>query len=102
MSIESAKAFLEKLDNDPRLRSELFAGNENADRISVSADRLAELAARHDFAVTPKEIRTACAEQGRLPGGELADAELEAVAGGVSTTDISFTKYTDKSSPKLF
>jgi len=35
------------------------------------------------------------------PSGELSKNELERVAGGVSTSDISISKQTDTASPKL-
>jgi predicted ribosomally synthesized peptide with nif11-like leader len=106
MSSESAKAFLEKLDSDASLRSELFASeDENAERVAVSAQRLAELAAQHGFDVSPEEMREACirqGRQGRSSSGELADAELDAVAGGAAhVSNFYFTKYFDTSTPTL-
>jgi len=102
MSRESAEAFLEELDRDANLRAKLFASeNATAERVLVSAQQLAELAMKHGFDVTAQEVRHACARQGRTSSGELAEEELEAVAGGVTVSDIRFTKYIDKTSPTL-
>ena len=103
MSSESAKAFLAKLDTDASLRSELFASeDEDAERVAVSAQRLAELAAQHGFDVSPVEMHEACLKQGRSTSGELGDAELDAVAGGaIYLADFNFTKKVDKSTPTL-
>ena len=102
MSRESAEAFLEALDRDASLRAKLFASESaTAERVLASAQQLAELAMKHGFDVTAQEVRHACARQGRTSSGELGEQELEAVAGGVTVSDIPFTKYIDKPSPTL-
>jgi len=102
MSRQAAEAFLEKLDSDAGLRAKLFSSERAAaEHVLVSAEQLAELAMQHGFDVTAQEMRQACSRQGRTSSGELGEQELDAVAGGVTASDISFTKYIDKTSPTL-
>ena len=104
MSAESAKAFLHELDSDRSLRAELLAsGGENAEEITLTAERLVELGSQRGFAFTLVEIRAALAERDGSRSRELDDRALEAVAGGgkVQLQDFHFTVRVDKASPVL-
>ncbi len=68
MSIESAKAFLERVKNDEDFRKELEGQATVEERI--------EFAKAQDFDFTKEEIR-------EVHEGSLSDEELDAVAGGV-------------------
>jgi predicted ribosomally synthesized peptide with nif11-like leader len=68
MSIESAKAFIEKAKNDEDFRNRLNGFKEGKERIAFAKT------AGFDFTV--QEIKQAS-------GAELTDGDLDAVAGGV-------------------
>ena len=104
MSKESARAFMQKLDDDPTLREELSSiGARHAGQIDISANQVAEVGARHGFTFSADEIVEAKAECGGQAKGELSEHELTAVAGGskASLSDFNFTHLYDKASPVL-
>lgn len=85
MSTERVVALARLLTTDETLRDEL-AAQLRGKNIDEAAEIGAAFAKRHGYDATPEEVTevyTAFVETGSLPGGgELSDAELEAVAGG--------------------
>jgi predicted ribosomally synthesized peptide with nif11-like leader len=85
VSIENVIAFGKLVMGDEKLRSELASAvkDKNSDEAANSA---AALATRHGYPCTPDEVKDGYQAymQGGLTGtgGELSDAQLEAVAGG--------------------
>jgi len=77
MSVEQAKAFIEKLDSDKTFLSQVAGAGSDEARL--------ELAKAAGFEFTAEELAGAIGESG---GEELSDDELEAVAGGAV-----FAKY---------
>ena len=71
MSVEQAKAFIEKLDSDKTFLREVAGAGSDEARLELA------IAAGFDF--TAEELADAIGESG---GEELSDDELEAVAGG--------------------
>ena len=71
MSVEQAKAFIEKLDSDKTFLSQVAGAGSDEARL--------ELAKAAGFEFTAEELAGAIGESG---GEELSDDELEAVAGG--------------------
>jgi hypothetical protein len=100
MSTEKVVALGRLIMNDEKLRNELLAQVEGK-----SADDAAEAAAafanKRGYQATPEEVKevyVAFIQGGTLPGGgELAEAELEAVAGGPGSKTASIAD--DHSSP---
>ena len=78
MSVESAKAILEKIKNDSEFGAQLEAESDETKRIQFMKD------AGFDF--TKEEFKQAAKEMAAAAGisDELSDDELEAVAGGSS------------------
>lgn len=74
MSIESAKAFYERMLTDEAFRTQ----HQNAE--SDNERREVVLAAGYDF--TPEEWETALAQISASSDSEISDAELSAVSGG--------------------
>ena len=71
MSVEQAKAFMEKLDSDKTFLTQIARANSDEARL--------QLAQEAGFDFTAEEFASAM----ELPGNdELSDDELEAVAGG--------------------
>jgi predicted ribosomally synthesized peptide with nif11-like leader len=103
MSTESAKAFLEEIDSDAKLREKLLErGCARADRVALSADQLIEFGKERGYEFSSAELRRAYAERGGQAAGELAENELDAVAGGKAAfQDFHFTHNVDKASPVL-
>lgn len=81
MSHEAIAGFWQRLDEDGALRAELDALV--ADVGTVPADRIVALGASHGFSFTKDELETTFAV---AAGGELSDAQLEAVGGGALDT----------------
>jgi predicted ribosomally synthesized peptide with nif11-like leader len=71
MSIEQAKAFIEKLDNDKTFLKEVAGAGSDETRM--------ELAKTAGFDFSAEEFASAMAE---ATGAELSDEELDSVAGG--------------------
>ena len=69
MSIESAKAFIEKVNKDQDFKKKLSEFKDGTERMKYAKEK--------GFDFTPAEIAKLKEEQG------LTDAELDAVAGGV-------------------
>ncbi len=74
MSVESAKAFVEKFNADEAFRKSLDDAADDAARQQAAKD------AGFDF--TKDDLKTVTGEK----KGELSEAELESVAGGTSGT----------------
>ena len=75
MSIESAKAFVEKMASDDAFRAKLEQAASDEDRKQMVKDA--------GFEFTKDELKAVVAESGK---GELSEKDLEAVAGGSSAT----------------
>ena len=100
MSAEQAKSFIEKLDSDKTLLSQIAGADSDKARL--------ELAKEAGFDFTAEELAGAISDSG---GDELSDDELESVAGGVISGVFKFAKnkwkveegesYVDKHSPDL-
>jgi predicted ribosomally synthesized peptide with nif11-like leader len=78
MSIENAKAFYERIVNDEAFRAQYQNANSEVDRQKFL------LAEGYNF--TPEEWETASAEIAESSQGDMSDAELEAVSGGLLAT----------------
>jgi predicted ribosomally synthesized peptide with nif11-like leader len=76
MSVESAKKFIERLSSDAEFRAQVESASD-----PVTKKKLAQ-AAGYDF-----DMADIAAVLPQSAGGELSDAELEGVAGGLSTAD---------------
>jgi predicted ribosomally synthesized peptide with nif11-like leader len=75
MSVESAKAFYERMVSDEAFRSQYQNATSDDDRRNIL---LAE-----DYNFTPEEWEIASAEISESSQGEISEAELEAVSGGI-------------------
>lgn len=73
MSVESAKAFLEKLAKDPELRKRLEQAPDTEARRQIAKEE--------GFQFTKDDFKAAT---GIHPDDALSDADLDAVAGGMS------------------
>lgn len=80
MSIQAVTKFLEKAHADTALGDQVKSVI--AERGEESSFELVELAAKHDFEFTATEFMQ-CVATGNA-NAELSEAELEAVAGGIS------------------
>jgi len=87
MSVESAKAFYERIltDEDFRIQHR-NAANDDERREMV-------LAAGYNFTPEEWEIVTTQLQTSNSAGGELSDAQLEAVSGGMPTPLPMFPMY---------
>jgi predicted ribosomally synthesized peptide with nif11-like leader len=79
MSIENARAFYEKVKGDQSLQQKI--GEQAKEKPAEMEAIIIKVAAENGFQFTLEEMRTVIAEVAPK-GGELSDAELEAVAGG--------------------
>ena len=79
MSIESAKAFYERMITDEAFRTQHQSPATDDERREIV------LAAGYNF--TPEEWEAALTQISESSNGELSDAELTAVSGGVSLPD---------------
>jgi predicted ribosomally synthesized peptide with nif11-like leader len=84
MSVENVIAFGKRAMDDPELRNELMAAvkDKSPDEAATAA---AAVATRHGCQVTPAEVKQGYQtylQMSTPAGGELSDAQLEAVAGG--------------------
>lgn len=75
MSVESAKAFYERMVGDEAFRTQY----QNAD----SGDDRRNILLAEGYSFTPEEWDTVSAELSQASQEEISDAELEAVSGGV-------------------
>jgi predicted ribosomally synthesized peptide with nif11-like leader len=75
MSRENAKAFYQRMVRDEAFRTQYQNANSEDDRRHIL---LAE-----GYGFTPEEWETASAEIAQSSPGEISDAELEAVSGGL-------------------
>ena len=75
MSIENAKAFYERMSTDEAFRTQY----QNV----TTDDERREFVIASGYNFTPEEWQTAVAEISKSPQGEISDAELEAVSGGI-------------------
>jgi predicted ribosomally synthesized peptide with nif11-like leader len=78
MSIESAKAFYERMVADEAFRTQYQNANNGDDRRNIL---LAE-----GYVFTPEEWETVSTELSKSSQEEISDAELEAVSGGVNSS----------------
>ncbi len=85
MSSESFKAFMAKVDGDQALREKLRTAGGDA---GVSAQALAEFAKGHGYSFTAEDVT-----------GELSDADLQGVAGGILIGMNQPLAFGDKLSP---
>ncbi len=76
MSVESAKAFMEKFKSDDAFRAQLENAPSDEARKQIVKDAGFEFTAEEIKQVTPDELHP----------GKLSEADLEAVAGGGSAT----------------
>ncbi len=82
MSIEAVNQFLDRVSSDRQLQAEVTQAMEaENDRLAVT-----QLAAKHGFDFTPEELGSQIEQTiESQQEGELNEAELESVAGGVCT-----------------
>ncbi len=84
MSIEAVNQFLDRVSSDRQLQAEVTQAMEaENDRLAVT-----QLAAKHGFEFTPEELGSQVQNrqsefQMNQEEGELNEAELESVAGGI-------------------
>jgi predicted ribosomally synthesized peptide with nif11-like leader len=78
MSVESAKAFYERMVSDEAFRTQYQNATSEDDRRNIL---LAE-----GYSFTSEEWETVSAELSRSSQEEISDAELEAVSGGVNSS----------------
>jgi predicted ribosomally synthesized peptide with nif11-like leader len=78
MSVESAKKFVERLANDAEFRAQVESASD-----PLAKKKLVQ-AAGYDF-----DMADISAVLPQSAGGELSDAELEGVAGGVDTSAVA-------------
>lgn len=81
MNGKKLRAFLTRITTDPELREDLEKAITERDDKEAAA---AEVADRYGFEVNIQELRRLMDGGGHGPEGELADEELEAVAGGLT------------------
>ena len=80
MSTQAVSEYLEKLNNDDDLKAESeLEGKTKQERIAAAV----ELAGKRGFDFTEDEFATVLDALRKVQSGELEDAELETVAGGV-------------------
>jgi predicted ribosomally synthesized peptide with nif11-like leader len=79
MSIENARAFYEKVKGDQSLQQRI--GELAKEKPAETEVIIIKVAAENGFSFTLEEMKAVIAEVAP-EGGELSDAELEAVAGG--------------------
>ncbi len=82
MSVESARAFYERMITDEAFRTQHHRAATDDERREIV------LAAGYNF--TPEEWEAALTQISESSNGELSDAELTAVSGGVSLPDWSW------------
>jgi predicted ribosomally synthesized peptide with nif11-like leader len=88
MSVESFNAFMAKVEEDQQLRDKLRAAGGD---VGLPVQALAEFAGRHGYSFTAEDVT-----------GELSDAQLEGVAGGMGRMITGPTRFDyDKISPTL-
>ena len=86
MSVEQAKAFIEKLDNDKTFLTQVAGAGSDEDRLQMAQEA--------GFEFTAKELASA---MGESTDDELSDDELEGVAGGyLKITMENFKKLSSK------
>ncbi len=78
MSVESAKAFLEKFNSDEAFKKTIEAAKTDEARQAVVK--------KAGFKFTKADLKSAFADQGKQ---ELSEDDLESVAGGASATWVS-------------
>ncbi len=84
MTANNAKALLAKLQSDEKLAKELKNAKSEADFL--------EKAKKHGYEVSIAEFKKATEElkKSHAKSGEISDAELEKVAGGISLVGIDY------------
>lgn len=91
MSRESARAFLDALNREPRL---LSPGDTERQQVTLSVNGLIELGAGRGFVFTQEEIRDALAERAaQAATGELNSSELDAVSGGTDHDAVTASRF---------
>jgi predicted ribosomally synthesized peptide with nif11-like leader len=75
MSIENAKAFYQRMVSDETFRTQY----QNA----TSDEQRRKLLLAENYGFTPEEWKTASADIAKSSQGEISEAELEAVSGGL-------------------
>jgi predicted ribosomally synthesized peptide with nif11-like leader len=79
MSIETAQAFVRKVQSDEALRSEVIA-------LGQDFDGLVQLAAKHGHSFSAEELKAAAQANGYNTGNTISEEDLKAVAGGLSAS----------------
>lgn len=82
MSLEQAKTFLVRLDEDEKVRASAQA---------AYTDELLKLAGKLGYTVSASDLKEAIAELSDV-GGEISMAQLETVAGGLSVSGGSVSR----------
>ena len=77
------QSFIEKAKNDKDLMAKL----DTLGASGAEADKIVALAAEHGFSITAEDYQQAVEMAGTQKAGELAEEDLEAVAGGTPTED---------------
>ena len=83
MSIEAAKAFTEKVENDQELQAKVDQATSSGQEDSLA--RVIEIASGSGFEFSGEELREATSE--------LGDEELDAAAGGADSKPICYLRY---------
>lgn len=84
MSKKAAGEFLTRLRHDQSVQSAaLSVVTKAGDKSAVSASDLADVAIRFGYDLTPEELMDLLTSEATVAEGELSDAELAAVAGGI-------------------
>ncbi|MGB5631317.1 MAG: Nif11-like leader peptide family RiPP precursor [Waterburya sp.] len=82
MSVESVKVFYELLENDVTLQERVKAANDSATLVQIASEKGCKF--------TEQELERAMQEA--IVEGELAQEELEALAGGLEGDEIKSRK----------
>ena len=85
MSTQAVAQFLEHLENDKDLKAELTAENTTRDERIAAA---VELGGKKGFEFTEAECAAFLETAMKVQDGELADAELETIAGGATAISL--------------
>lgn len=88
MSVQAVTDFLEQLKDEEDLKTELdIKGKTRQERIAA----VVELAGKRGYGFTADECATVLETVQKIKAGELEDAELETVAGGVALPEGTWT-----------
>ncbi len=84
MSKQAAVQFLDAIQKDPHLLTQIRAQGLERDQSPENVKKLVDLGAKQGYQFTAEELAAAAKEraQQRMKAGEIAEQDLEKVAGG--------------------